>query len=53
VSNYLLKVDIQGSVHHDVITKMTNKVQLCRIIYCSLTALHVSERYFRSSAGAS
>jgi hypothetical protein len=33
-------------VHHDVITKLTNKMQLCRIIYCSLTALHVSSDIF-------
>ena len=38
----ILQFDIHGSVHHDVLTKMTNKMQLCRIIYCSLTALHVS-----------
>ena len=25
-----------------IFTKMTNKMQLSRIIYCSLTALHVS-----------
>jgi len=25
---------------------MTNKMQLCRIIYCSLTALHVSSDIF-------
>jgi hypothetical protein len=28
------------------ITKMTNKMQLCRIIYCSLAALHVSSDIF-------
>jgi len=27
-------------------TKMTNKMQLCRIIYCSLAALHVSSDIF-------
>jgi len=27
-------------------TKMTNNLQLCRIIYCSLTALHVSNDIF-------
>jgi len=38
---------LHGSVHHDIIfTKMTNKMQLCRIIYCSLTALHVSSDIF-------
>jgi hypothetical protein len=26
--------------------KMTNKMQLCRIIYCSLTAVHVSSDKF-------
>jgi hypothetical protein len=25
-----------------IFTKLTKKMQLCRIIYCSLTALHVS-----------
>jgi len=35
-------LDIHGSVHRDVLTKMTNKMQVCRIMYCSLTALHVS-----------
>jgi hypothetical protein len=29
-----------------MITKMTNKMQLCRLIYCSLTALHVSSDIF-------
>jgi hypothetical protein len=33
--------------------KMTKKMQLCRIIYYSLAALHVSKRYFRVSSGAS
>jgi hypothetical protein len=42
----LLKHDIHGSVHHDTIKKMTNKMQLCRIIYCSLAALHVSGDIF-------
>jgi hypothetical protein len=31
---------------HRVITKMTNTMQLCRLIYCSLTALHVSSDIF-------
>jgi hypothetical protein len=39
-------LDIHGSVHHDVLTKMTNKMQLCRIIYCYLTAMHVSSDIF-------
>jgi hypothetical protein len=39
----LQKFHIHGSVHHDTnVTKMTNKMQLCRIIYCFLTSLHVS-----------
>jgi len=38
--------DIHGSVHQYVLTKMTNKMQLCRIIYCSLTALHVLSDIF-------
>ena len=34
-------------LHHDTIfTKMTNEIQLCRTIYCSLTALHVSSDIF-------
>jgi len=38
-----LHLDIHSSVHHDtVFTTMANKMQLCRIIYCSLTALQVS-----------
>jgi len=42
-SKKILVLDIHRSVHHEMIfTKMTNKMQLCRIIYCSLTALHVS-----------
>jgi len=34
-------------MHRDTIfTKMTNKVQLCRTVYCSLTVLHVSSDIF-------
>jgi len=29
-----------------IFTEMTNKMQLCRIIYCSLTAVHVSSDIF-------
>ena len=29
-----------------IFTKTTNKMQMCRIIYCSLTALHVSSDIF-------
>ena len=32
--------------YHFLLMKMTNKMQLCRIIYCSLTALHVSSDNF-------
>jgi hypothetical protein len=36
-----------GSVHHEsIFTQMTNKMQLCRIIHCTLTALHVSSDIF-------
>jgi hypothetical protein len=41
-----LTLDFHDSVHHDIITKMTNKMQMCRIIYCSLTSLHVSSDIF-------
>jgi hypothetical protein len=41
------ELDIHGSMHHDIIfTKMTDMMQLCGIIYCSLTALHVSSDIF-------
>jgi len=34
---------IHGSMHHKIILiKMTNEMHLCRIIYYSLAALHVS-----------
>jgi hypothetical protein len=33
-------------VHHDIMYEMTNKMQLCRIIYYSLAALHVSSDIF-------
>jgi hypothetical protein len=43
----MLSLDIHGSVHHDtVFTKITNEMQLCIIIYCFLTALHVSSDIF-------
>jgi hypothetical protein len=45
--NIIIGFDIHGSVHHDTMfTKITNKIQLCRIIYCSLTALHVYSDIF-------
>jgi hypothetical protein len=41
------ELDIHGSMHRDkIFTKMANKMQLCRIIYCSMTALHVSGDIF-------
>jgi len=43
---YVCSLYIHGSVLHDIITKMTNTMQLFRIIYCSLTALHVSGHVF-------
>jgi hypothetical protein len=42
-----LTVILHRSVHHDIMfTTMTNKMQLCKIIYCSLTVLHVSSAIF-------
>ena len=38
--------DVQKSMHHDIITKATNNMQLCRLIYYSLSALHVSGDIF-------
>jgi hypothetical protein len=38
----LCKSDVRVSVHHDIIMKITNKLQLRRLIYYSLSALHVS-----------
>ena len=38
--------DVRESVHHDIIMKITNKMQLCRLIYYSLSALHVSGDVF-------
>jgi len=38
--------DIHVSVHHTQYTKMTNKMQMCRIIYYSLVDLHVSSDIF-------
>jgi len=33
-------------VHRDIITKTTNKMQLCSLIHYSLSALHVSGEVF-------
>jgi len=47
VLKHAIRLDIHGSVHRDTIfAKLTNKIQLCRIIYCSLTDLHVSSDVF-------
>jgi hypothetical protein len=40
------KLDVYESVHRDIITKTTNKMQLCRLICYSLSALHVSGDVF-------
>jgi hypothetical protein len=39
-------VDVHESVHRDLITKTTKKLQLCRLIYYSLSAVHVSGDVF-------
>jgi len=41
-----LPADVREPVHHDIIMKITNKMQLCRLIYYSLSALHVSGDVF-------
>jgi len=38
--------DLHESVHRDIIMKVTNKMQLYRLIYYSLSALHVSGNVF-------
>jgi hypothetical protein len=43
---YRFKLDVHESVHHDIITKITNKMQLCRLIYYYLSALNVSGDVF-------
>ena len=43
---YIYKRDVHESVHRDIITKISNKMQLCRLIYYSLSALHVSSEVF-------
>jgi len=44
VSN--MNLDVYGSVHRDIIVKITNNVQLHRLIYYSKSALHVSGDIF-------
>jgi len=38
--------DVRESVHRDTIVKMTNKMQLYRLIYYSKSAVHVSGDVF-------
>jgi hypothetical protein len=45
------RLDVHESVHRDTIMKVTNKMQLYRLIYYSQSALHVSGG-FRPSSGA-
>jgi hypothetical protein len=40
------KLDVHESVHSDKIMKETNKMQLYRLIYFPLSALHVSGNIF-------
>ena len=40
------ELDVHESVHRDVIMKVNNKLQLYRLIYFSLSALHVSGDVF-------
>jgi hypothetical protein len=44
--------DVHESVYRDTIMKVSNKMQLYRLVYFSLSALHVSGRCFRPSSGA-
>ena len=41
-----LLFDVHESVHRDAIMKVTNKMQLYRLIYYSQSALHVSGDVF-------
>ena len=43
---YFKSVGSENNFRHFIITKMTNKMHQCRLIYCSLTALHVSRDIF-------
>ena len=40
------KVDVHKSVNRDITTKTTNKIQPCRLICYSLSALHVLGDFF-------
>jgi hypothetical protein len=43
---YINIFDVHESVHRDIIVKVTNKIQLYRLIYYSKSALHVSGDVF-------
>jgi hypothetical protein len=45
-TNYLERFDVHESVHRDIIVKITNEMQLYRLIYYSKSALHVSGDVF-------
>ena len=42
----LFVLDVHESVHRDTTTKVTKKMQLCRLIYYPWSALHVSSEIF-------
>jgi hypothetical protein len=42
----LRKYDVHEFVRHDIITKTTNKMQICRLNYYTLSAVHVSGDVF-------
>jgi len=44
--NVRCKLYVHESVHRDIIMKVTNKMQLHRLIYFSLSALHASGDVF-------
>jgi hypothetical protein len=39
-------LEVHESMHIDIVMKVTNKIQLYRLIYFSLSALHVSGAVF-------
>jgi len=43
---YSDELDVNESVHRDIIVKITNKMQLYRLIYYSKSTLHVSGDVF-------
>jgi hypothetical protein len=46
VASNITKLHVHESVHRDTTMKATNKMQLCRLIYYSKSALHVSGEVF-------